>query len=163
MSNLSSVLRFYYDPITEVERVMEEALTASAGISDRPSVIRPRMDMHENSDTNTVVMVFELPGLKPKDVVIDVQQNRLVVSGEFTRSASLDESGYVLRERRMGKFFRALQISAGVKVAISEFNDALMTGAFQPEEVTAHMEDGLLMVTYPKIPLEQHAHRITIT
>lgn len=147
MSNLSSVLRFYYDPVTEVERVMEEALTASAGISDRPSVIRPRMDMHENSDTNTVVMVFELPGLKPKDVVIDVQQNRLIVSGEFTRSASLDESGYVLRERRMGKFFRALQISAGVK----------------PEEVTAHMEDGLLMIKYPKIPLEQHAHRITIT
>lgn len=41
MSNPSSVLRFYYDPVTEVERAMEEALVASA-ISDRPSVVRPR-------------------------------------------------------------------------------------------------------------------------
>lgn len=74
------------------------------------------MDVHENKDTNTVTMVLELPGMKSKDVVIDVQQNRLTVSGEFTRSASLDESEYVLRERRIGKFLRTLQISAGTKV-----------------------------------------------
>ncbi|KAI6044455.1 small heat shock protein [Pisolithus marmoratus] len=146
MSNFPSVLRFCYEPITDVERAMEEALAASA-ISDRPSITRPRMDVHENKDTNTVTMVLELPGMKSKDVVIDVQQNRLTVSGEFTRSASLDESEYVLRERRIGKFLRTLQISAGTK----------------PEEVTAHMEDGLLIITYPKVPLEQHAHRITIT
>lgn len=145
MSNPSSVLRFYYDPVTEVERAMEEALVASA-ISDRPSVVRPRMDIHENKQTNKVTMLFELPGMKSKDVVIDVQQNRLTVSGEFTRSASLDESGYILRERRMGKFFRTLQISAGVK----------------PEEVTAEMEDGLLIITHPKVSAEQHTHRITI-
>ncbi|KAI6014073.1 small heat shock protein [Pisolithus microcarpus] len=163
MSNPSSVLRFYYDPVTEVERAMEEALVASA-ISDRPSVVRPRMDIHENKQTNKVTMLFELPGMKSKDVVIDVQQNRLTVSGEFTRSASLDESGYILRERRMGKFFRTLQISAGVKVTIFKFSTYLvsLSGTPQPEEVTAEMEDGLLIITHPKVSAEQHTHRITI-
>lgn len=41
MSNFPSVLRFCYEPITDVERAMEEALAASA-ISDRPSITRPR-------------------------------------------------------------------------------------------------------------------------
>ena len=41
-----------------------------------------RMDVHENAETNTITASFELPGLKPEQVNIDVYQDRLTVSGE---------------------------------------------------------------------------------
>jgi HSP20 family protein len=40
------------------------------------------MDLHENPETKTVTATMELPGLKSEDIAIEVQGNRLIVSGE---------------------------------------------------------------------------------
>ena len=37
--------------------------------------------MDVKNDSNAVTATFELPGLKPEDVAIDLQLNRLTVSG----------------------------------------------------------------------------------
>lgn len=60
---------------------------------------------------------FELPGLKKEDVNIDVQNNRLTVSGETKISSDVKEEGYVMRERRYGKFSRTLPLPAGTNVS----------------------------------------------
>lgn len=77
------------------------------------------MDLHENSETNTVTATFELPGLKKEDVSIDVQNGRLSVTGESKIASDRDENGYAVRERRYGRFARTLQLPQGVKVGIS--------------------------------------------
>ena len=59
---------------------------------------------------------FELPGLTPENVTIDVDHNRLTVSGESGTSSSHEDSGWTVRERRYGKFSRALQLPLGIKV-----------------------------------------------
>lgn len=64
-----------------------------------------------------MIATFELPGLTSKDVLIDLQQNRLTVCGEYSTSASHEEGGYAVRERRNGKFSRTLQIPFGTKVS----------------------------------------------
>ena len=74
------------------------------------------MDVHEDAQANTVTATFELPGLKKEDVSIDVHNNVLTVSGETKQSTERDEHGWVVRERRFGRFSRSLPVPAGIKV-----------------------------------------------
>ena len=103
--------------------------------------------MHESKENNLITATFELPGLKKEDVTIDLQNNRLIVSGEANFSDEKEESGYVVKERRSGRFSRTVPIPQGTK----------------PEDIKASMENGVLTVTYPKTTQEQQAKRITIT
>ncbi|KAI6045285.1 small heat shock protein [Pisolithus marmoratus] len=153
---MSSLINFHYDPFTEFDRLFNDAFTTrflpssalTESNSERPTVLRPRMNLHENEETNTVTATFELPGLKSEDVSIEVHQNRLTVSGEFSKTESHEESGYVVRERRQGRFQRTIQLPIGVK----------------PEDVKANMENGVLSVTFPKLTQEQQqTHRVTIS
>ena len=77
------------------------------------------MDVHYKKDTNDVVASFELPGLQKEDVSIDVHNNILTVSGQNNISSEHNEDGYVVRERRHGKFTRALSLPQGLKVSFS--------------------------------------------
>lgn len=74
------------------------------------------MDLHEDSKKNLVTATFELPGLKKEDVDIQVNNNRLTISGESKLSREKKEEGYIARERRSGKFSRTLQLPQGVEV-----------------------------------------------
>lgn len=76
------------------------------------------MDVHEDATANTVTASFELPGLTKEDVSIDVHNNVLTVSGETKQSTERDEHGWVVRERRFGRFARSIPLPAGVKVSI---------------------------------------------
>lgn len=76
------------------------------------------MDVHESAETNLVTASFELPGLKKEDVTIDVHNNRLVVSGESASANETNKDGWVVKERRTGKFSRSLPLPAGTQVSI---------------------------------------------
>lgn len=104
------------------------------------------MDLIENKDNNEVTALFDLPGMKPVDIKIDVQQNRLTVSGEMGTESERQEKNYAVRERAYGKFSRTLQLPMGAK----------------PEEVQAKMENGVLKVTFPKVGKDQEPMKIDI-
>jgi len=75
-----------------------------------------RMDLIESKDSNEVTAVFDLPGMDPEGIQIDVQQNRLTISGEMDKEEKRQEGDYAVRERTYGKFSRTLQLPAGTKV-----------------------------------------------
>ena len=106
-----------------------------------------RLDIHESPDSNQITATFELPGLKKSDVNIDVQDGRLVVSGQTAVDTEKKDEGYHLRERRFGRFSRTIPLPRGVK----------------PEEIAAKMEDGVLSVVFPKTGAEQTPKKITIS
>ena len=60
--------------------------------------------------------MLELPEFPSENVAIDVQQNRLTISGESTTPDSEEQRNYVVRERRSGTFFRTLRLPFGIKV-----------------------------------------------
>lgn len=125
------------------------------------------MDLHEDTNKNVVTATFELPGLKKEDVNIELQNNRLTVSGESTISSAHDQSGYAVRERRFGKFSRTLQLPEGIKVCIFFHVSAVMNRLIdysreQPEEIKASMENGVLTVTFPKTSPELAPKRIAL-
>jgi len=151
-----SLVHFHYDPFSEFDRLFDDAFSSrfrpssdvartSEGRS-RVGTFRPRMDLIESKDKNEVTATFELPSLKRDDVRIDVQQNRLTVSGDVKASEERQEGDFAVRERMYGTFSRTLQLPLGTK----------------PEDVKAKMENGVLTVTFPKVGKEQEPKRIAV-
>ncbi|KDQ13546.1 hypothetical protein BOTBODRAFT_33554 [Botryobasidium botryosum FD-172 SS1] len=100
------------------------------------SLFRPNMDLRESDsdDDHHVTATFELPGLNPEDVEVDVSNDCLTVSGEGGSSAEHREEGYSSRQQTYGKFSRTLPLPAGTK----------------PEDVKTAMQNGILKVTFPR-------------
>ncbi|KAI0062718.1 small heat shock protein [Artomyces pyxidatus] len=155
-----SVAQFFYEPfytLSDFDRLFEEAFSARGenggqvqrGVTQNQSpnrALRPKMDVHENKDTNTVTVWLELPGLKKEDVSIDVHNNVLTVSGESKAETERSEDGWVVRERRSGRLTRSVPLPQGVK----------------SEQIKANMENGVLSVTFPKSTPEAAPKKIAI-
>jgi len=141
---------YYYEPSYTIDRLFDHfCAPRSNGQQETNEVakaFKPRMDLHENKETNTVTATFELPGLKKEDVNIDVHDGRLTISAETTINSENNEDGYAVRERRYGKFSRTLRLPQGVN----------------SEDIKASLEHGLLTVTFPKSVPEAAAKKITI-
>ncbi|KAF8522887.1 HSP20-like chaperone [Hysterangium stoloniferum] len=118
----------------------------SDGSGSEVDFVRPRMDLHESKESGEMTATFELPGMKKDEVSIDVQNNRLMISGQSTSLKHHDQDGYSVRERRLGKFCRTLPLPTGTN----------------PENIKASMENGLLFVRFPRTNPEQETKRVTI-
>ena len=117
------------------------------------------MDLHEDSDKNVVSVTVELPGVKKKDVHLEVRNGQLTVSAETKDSVEDSEGGYVIRERRFGKFSRSLRLPEGVKVRIL-WNEMLTVSQ---DEIKAEMADGVLSIMFPQSLPEQAPKKISIS
>ncbi|KAG5653454.1 hypothetical protein H0H81_000343 [Sphagnurus paluster] len=148
---------FFYEPFYDIDRFFDafSPLANNQNGRTRRTVenddgairsLKPRMDLHENAESNRVTATFELPGLKKEDVNIDLRDGHLTISAETKLSEEHERSGYAVRERRFGKVSRTLQLPQGVK----------------DEEIKATMENGVLTVTFPKTAQEQAPRKITI-
>lgn len=103
----------------------------------------PPMNVRE--DAESVVIEVELPGVKPDDVDIRVENGLLTISGEKrTDSESRDQNWHVV-ERRHGRFERGLTLSHAVDV----------------DSIRADFADGVLRITLPK-PEEAKPRRIQV-
>ncbi|KAG2136751.1 HSP20-like chaperone, partial [Suillus cothurnatus] len=79
-----------------------------------------------------------------EEVNVEVRNDRLTISGN--KKPETNEGRFAVRERPFGRFARTLQLPEGTK----------------PEQVQAHMEKGLLEVTFPKAPPQQQTKFISI-
>ncbi|EKM55954.1 uncharacterized protein PHACADRAFT_256924 [Phanerochaete carnosa HHB-10118-sp] len=155
---------YFYEPfytLSQFDRLFDEAFNNRIGgqgqgnnqvqrrdgTDNGSRVLRPRMDVHEDTQNNLVTATFELPGLVKENVNIDVRQNTLTVSGESKFEQEKDENGWAVRERRFGRFSRSIPLPQGAK----------------PDEIKASMENGVLTVTFPKTTPEQTPQKITIS
>jgi HSP20 family protein len=86
----------------------------------------------------------ELPGLEPKDVKVDVENDALVIQGERRFEQEEKEGGVQRTERQYGLFYRSIPLPEGAKV----------------EQAKAKFHNGVLEVTIP-VP-EQQSNRRTI-
>ncbi|KAH9857290.1 HSP20-like chaperone [Lenzites betulinus] len=152
-----SLVNFFSTPFyDDFDRLFDEAFSRRTNGGDNsqvarqgntaPRVFRPTIDVHEDKDQNVITATFELPGLKKEDVNIDVHNNVLTVSGETKLTEERNENGYVVKERRYGKFSRSLPVPQGIK----------------SEEIKASLENGVLTVTYPRTSPEQAPKKIAV-
>ena len=90
------------------------------------------VDVQEHGDE--YVLTASTPGLKADDLSAEVRGDTLTIRGEVQSGKDEQENGYLLRERRYGKFARTLTLPAELDGAKAE----------------AALENGVLTLRVPK-------------
>lgn len=80
------------------------------------------------------VLEASVPGFKPEDVEVTLDQNVLTIQGTQRQESEEEKGGWVRRERRTGSFRRQVVLPAEVRA----------------EEISASFEHGVLTVTVPR-------------
>jgi len=113
------------DPFRDFDRLAQQLL--GAGTTSRPAVMP--MDAWRQGDT--FVVEFDLPGVRPETLDIDVERNVLTVKAERTRPNGDWEM--LASERPTGLFSRQLVLGDNVDL----------------EQVQADYDAGVLRLTIP--------------
>ncbi|KAJ8519872.1 hypothetical protein ONZ45_g3218 [Pleurotus djamor] len=117
--------------------------------SSRLAVRRPRMNVYEGKNEQSVTVSVELPGYRQSDIDIQLyDSNRVIISAmpDVMHEDTAPE-GYIVREIPYGKVFRSFQLPPGIKA----------------QWVDAKLENGVLKITFPKfIPGVVESQRIPI-
>jgi HSP20 family protein len=92
-------------------------------------------------DNGNVILRADLPGIKPDEVKVTVEDDVLTVSGEHREESEEKKGDYMRRERRYGSFSRSMSLPAGIDV----------------EDIESTTEDGVLEVTIPLPEAEDKA------
>ncbi len=127
-----------WDPFREavtlreaMDRLFEDSFVPSGRRAEpREQAMRLPLDAYVTAEE--IVIVANMPGVKPEGVEIAIEGDTLTIKGE--RPAPFENVDYVLQERTFGKFQRTLNINIPVDANKAE----------------AKFENGLLTLTIPK-------------
>jgi HSP20 family protein len=130
------------DPFRELDRLTQQVFGNNAGTWSRPTAMP--MDAYRSGDT--FVVAFDLPGVDPDAVELDVERNVLTVKAERRPMPSGEHVEMQVAERPLGVFSRQLFLG-----------DTLDT-----DRIDASYEAGVLTL---RIPIAERAkpRKIAIT
>jgi HSP20 family protein len=115
-----------------MDRLLEDAFVMPRGGEGGQGWSGPALNVYEEADQLTVEA--QLPGLKPEDLEINVEQGVLTISGQTTAEEERKERNYFVREHRTGRFSRSLRLPA----------------TYNADACTANFEHGMLRLVFPK-------------
>ena len=114
-------------------KVREKQAVASAAEQTKPGLVfTPNVDIFETEATLT--LLADVPGVKPKNIDIDLRDNTLTLTGEIEPAGSPDESELLI-EYAIGKYYRQFTLSEVI----------------DQTKIDAKMEHGVLRLTLPKV------------
>ena len=125
---------------------MEDLLTHFWGDDEEGwfgGAISPSLDLSETDGAVEVRM--DLPGVKPEEIDIQLNNNVLTISGERKEEKEEKERAFHRVERRTGKFSRSFTLPCPV----------------DENEVVAKHQEGVLSITLPKTR-EAQARKIDV-
>ncbi|WP_406187282.1 Hsp20/alpha crystallin family protein [Streptomyces sp. NBC_01006] len=94
------------DPFREMDRIVQQ-LSGTSGTWSKPSV----MPMDAYREGEEYVIAFDLPGVSPEAIDIDVERNMLTVKAERRPVAKADSVKVELSERPLGVFSRQIVLA----------------------------------------------------
>lgn len=96
-------------------------------------------------DGDDTVIRASLPGVTPDDIDVAIEDNVLSIRGQTSSDHQEQRDNYLMRERRVGSFHRALRLPDSV----------------DPEKAAPRYDHGVLTITIPKTESKK-AKRLTI-
>lgn len=110
----------------------EKSEAASPAEQMRPGLIfNPNVDIYETE--KEIVVLSDMPGVKSKDLSIDLKDNILTLDGDVEPQESAGEE-YLEKEYQTGRYFRQFSISQQIDQA----------------KINAELKDGVLRLILPK-------------
>ena len=138
-------LRSAQDEMAQMSPMLAHALGLHAQQAGRATTTTwaPAVDISERKDAYLVTV--ELPGLKPEDLDITMEDGLLTIQGERHFANDSSEQKFHRVERRYGAFRRSITLPAHVMA----------------EGIEASFEDGVLQILVPKAE-EAKAKRVQV-
>ena len=136
---MTALVETFPDWLRELNRVVGASQQQMASFA-------PPADLVEDNEGITVHL--DVPGVRPEDLEIEVQNDVLIVRGQrpFPYRGEGDGQGVVRRtERGFGRFERSLRVPQGL----------------DPNAIQASLRDGVLTLRIPK-PEQLKPHRIPV-
>jgi len=94
----------------------------------------PALPLDVTTSTDELVVEAALPGVKPEDVAITVEDGTLTISGTTAAERRAEDGSYLVQEIRRGAFSRSVTLPSGLEA----------------DKATATFEDGVLSLRIPK-------------
>ena len=94
----------------------------------------PALPLDVTTTADSLTIEAALPGVKPEDVDITVENGTVTISGKTGSERTSEEGSYVLQEIRRGNFSRSVTLPTGV----------------EPDKARATFENGVLRLEIPK-------------
>lgn len=94
----------------------------------------PALPLDVTTDADALTIEAALPGIKPEDVDITVENGTLTISGKTSEERTGEEGSYLVQEIRRGTFSRSVTLPNGL----------------EPDKAQATFEHGLLKLRIPK-------------
>ncbi|HEX6293243.1 MAG TPA: Hsp20/alpha crystallin family protein [Herpetosiphonaceae bacterium] len=141
-----------FDPFGEMlslrdamNQLFEESFVSPARMGSGSATFSMPLDVSETQDEFVVDAV--VPGFKPEDLDITIQDNVLTIRGETRKEQQTSDkpANYHVMERRYGRFSRTISLPTAVKA----------------DAVRATLEQGILHLEIPKAE-EVKPRRITV-
>ena len=94
----------------------------------------PGLPLDVTTTTDSLTIEAALPGIRPEDVDITVENGTVTITGKTTDERRAEEGSYVLQEIRRGSFSRTVALPNGL----------------EPDKAQATFENGILRLEIPK-------------
>ena len=113
-----------------MDQLFNDAYARNRDYRSQPAAWQLPVDAYTTEDA--IVLVADVPGLKPEDLDMTLEGDTLTIRGEI--KPRQQNQNYLLRERLTGRFERVLTISTPIEA----------------NKVEATFEDGVLQLVLPK-------------
>ena len=128
LSNRSS-----WHPFAQMMKQFEDEFFAPlAPLTGSTSVASPRMEWQENE--TGYLLSFDMPGIRPEDIKVDLRDNALNISAERKQSSERKEGDSLRSEKFYGMYSRSIELPHDVG----------------SEDVQAEYTNGVLEILIPK-------------
>ena len=108
---------FFGNVTTEMERMLEEF--GIGRYAFRPVWQKPETEVAWTPrieivlEHNELIVRADLPGVEPKDVTVEVKDERLILKGTRHKTFRTSKEEYIKTERVYGEFYRAIPLPEG--------------------------------------------------
>jgi HSP20 family protein len=134
----------HWDPFAEIARLQDSIFSRNLPTETRREY-RPSVDIFE--DEKTIQVKADLPGIKPEEIKIEVENGILTLSGERKLEKEDNKDGYHRVERVYGAFSRSFTLPEAV----------------DGDAIEAKYNEGVLTVVLPKREEVNHRKEIKVT
>ncbi len=138
-----------FQTVSELQEKINQAFEESFGANRNDSGLtvcawKPAVDIFSSRDC--IVICTDLAGVKKEDIVVDIRNNMITISGEKMLDPIVPDEQYFRKERSFGKFNRAFTLET----------------AIDARYVKARFKNGVLTVEIPK-PTREQTRKIEVT